>query len=54
MVVFKIGNVVRLNSGGPNMTITNVKDDTCHCCWFVESVLKEEDFLSAMLLLRKE
>jgi len=34
---FKIGDVVRLKSGGPKMTVEEVDDsaDTVHCKWFV-------------------
>jgi uncharacterized protein YodC (DUF2158 family) len=33
---FNIGDVVRLKSGGPNMTIVYVNDDDYGCDWFVE------------------
>jgi uncharacterized protein YodC (DUF2158 family) len=29
----KLGTVVRLKSGGPNMLSGAVQDDRVHCCW---------------------
>ena len=31
---FKVGDVVRLKSGGPDMTVTSVKERIIHCKWF--------------------
>lgn len=31
---FKIGDVVQLKSGGPEMTIDGISEDTVHCVWF--------------------
>jgi hypothetical protein len=33
-VVIKVGSVVRLKSGGPNMTISHISVSTGHCLWF--------------------
>jgi uncharacterized protein YodC (DUF2158 family) len=30
------GDVVRLKSGGPGMTIVAVKDDGIHCIWYAD------------------
>ncbi len=32
--MFKVGDVVILKSGGPDMTISTVSDDGVHCIWF--------------------
>jgi uncharacterized protein YodC (DUF2158 family) len=34
--MFNVGDVVRLKSGGPIMTIGEINDDTAHCTWFVK------------------
>lgn len=31
---FKVGDVVRLKSGGPSMTVTKVDTKDVYCCWF--------------------
>jgi uncharacterized protein YodC (DUF2158 family) len=31
---FKVGDVVRLKSGGPNMTIGEIGDTGVYCQWF--------------------
>lgn len=33
-MTFDIGDVVRLKSGGPKMTILKLMDDTISCQWF--------------------
>ncbi len=33
---FKVGDVVELKSGGPDMTITSIEGDKANCTWFVE------------------
>ena len=33
---FKVGDVVELKSGGPHMTVSYIKDDSCDCLWFLE------------------
>lgn len=30
------GDVVKLKSGGPAMTVVSVKDDGVHCLWYAE------------------
>ena len=34
MASFKVGDVVRLKSGGPAMTIDTIENDQCVCLWF--------------------
>ena len=31
---FKVGDVVQLKSGGPWMTVEDVKGENIHCVWF--------------------
>lgn len=52
---FEVGDVVMLKSGGPSMTITNIRqnDQTTvvpyHCVWFVGGEVKEGNFPGAAL-----
>lgn len=50
---FQPGDVVRLNSGGPSMTVETLIDDngmvTVHCSWFQESTLHEKAFNEKLL-----
>ena len=42
--MFKIGETVRHNSGGPLMTIDSLNDDgTVTCCWFDKNNSKCQD-----------
>ena len=36
---FKDGDVVRLKSGGPKMTVSEVSGSDCNCQWFDEKKL---------------
>lgn len=36
-VAFKIGDIVRLNSGGPAMTVTEIKNDYLSAQWFTQT-----------------
>jgi uncharacterized protein YodC (DUF2158 family) len=43
---FKEGDVVRLKSGGPNMTVETVDDDEVRCAWFDDkNQIHRENFL---------
>ncbi|MBL0026475.1 MAG: DUF2158 domain-containing protein [Saprospiraceae bacterium] len=52
--IFKIGDVVELKSGGPKITVEDVKQQydngkpldgfDCKCVWFVDTELKTEWF----------
>lgn len=56
----KAGDVVRIKSGGPWMTVSytwekyinNVLTEMSYCQWFTGSELKEESFLSTSLETR--
>jgi uncharacterized protein YodC (DUF2158 family) len=46
----KIGDVVRLNSGGPSMTVTNVGEAMTWCQRFTDDgQLRSEQFLTVAL-----
>lgn len=60
---FKVGNVVKLKSGGPNMTVTNagpvdyehsVRNDLVSCKWFDKTKLESRRFQDAELDLVSE
>lgn len=40
----KIGDIVKLKSGGYKMTVEDVKEDDVHCVWF-----DKEDSLQRMI-----
>lgn len=44
-----VGSRVRLNSGGPMMTVQNVDGDAVTCVWFDKATLREAKFLAGML-----
>jgi uncharacterized protein YodC (DUF2158 family) len=46
MAQLKIGDIVRLKSGGPIMTLNNIFGDggTVECLWFVTAELKSGRF----------
>ena len=46
---FNLGDVVRLNSGGPPMTVRAVDGDTVLCDWFDGTKKCEDKFPSTML-----
>ena len=46
---FKHGDVVRLKSGGPDMTVQEVMTGEVECVWFDGGQRMENDFLNAML-----
>jgi uncharacterized protein YodC (DUF2158 family) len=46
---FKPGDTVRLNSGGPAMTVTAVEGDLVVCDWFDGSKKCEHKFVIAAL-----
>jgi uncharacterized protein YodC (DUF2158 family) len=55
--VFNVGDVVRLKSGGPKMTVTNITTATVqgeqvvtiHCTWFYENRAMSDGFRSGTL-----
>ena len=38
---FRIGDTVRLKSGGPLMTVIFLQDNLVNCTWFLNDELKE-------------
>ncbi|NPU86567.1 MAG: DUF2158 domain-containing protein [Syntrophaceae bacterium] len=51
---FKIGDVVRLKSGGPKMTVTAVHDNFVTAAWFAWSKKGEGDFPFDAIFICKE
>ncbi len=49
MPVFKIGDIVRLKSGGPNMTIEGEAHGEYVCIWFDQRTRKTDVFSGATL-----
>lgn len=45
----KVGDCVRLNSGGPVLVVTSVADDLLICHWFDGKNLKQASFYPVML-----
>ncbi|SDJ92791.1 YodC family protein [Flavobacterium noncentrifugens] len=41
---FKVGDVVRLKSGGPKMTISKVYNEMVEATWFLNDIPKVYDF----------
>ena len=52
---FKVGDVVQLKSGGPQMTVKNYGqygynvEEECLCVWFEKDTVKEAVFAEALL-----
>lgn len=52
---FNVGDVVKLNSGGPNMTIKESESETAWCQWMSnEGKVYEADFPIKSLQISKE
>jgi uncharacterized protein YodC (DUF2158 family) len=49
MTKFRIGDVVELNSGGPQMTVEKVDGDQITCTWFVDSKADHRTFPESVL-----
>ena len=50
----KIGDLVRLKSGSPLMTVVQVDSDTVYCTWFDKNVQKGGEFILQTLIKEKE
>jgi uncharacterized protein YodC (DUF2158 family) len=50
---FKVGDVVRLNAGGPKMTVEGFDESVVVCIWFTEDhgMLRNGRFVKAALTL---
>lgn len=58
MVELKIGDVVSLKSGGPNMVIEGVSNGLpgkiCSCVWIYDGLIRSREFPALCLTLEKE
>jgi len=46
----QVGDQARLKSGGPVMTVYEIKEDRINCQWFDGAKLKQSDFTRLMLV----
>ncbi len=46
----KVGDVVRLKSLGPNMTVCSLSDKNVECVWFYEGTFRTDSFIPEILL----
>lgn len=48
---FKAGDVVRLKSGGPQMTVTGVVGEECDVVWFDGAILRDAQLYNDALVM---
>ncbi len=48
--VFKTGDIVKLRSGGPEMTVTSVEGDDIVCTWFDENGVNQDGIFKSSIL----
>jgi len=58
---FKVGDIVVIKSGGPQMTVEKIgplgfysKEIGVHCCWFVDNKLQRDVFRFDVIKLDKK
>lgn len=51
---FKTGDIVKLKSGGPEMTVTEVDPPNIYCSWFAGKKLEDGRFPRGSLIHAKE
>lgn len=47
---FQVGDKVKLNTGGPEMSIEDIQDNVCVCRWFVNGQDKTGKFVDQCLV----
>ena len=47
---FQIGDVVKLKSGGPNMTVSTIKQEEIWCAWFDNNQEPKKAFFKPNML----
>ncbi len=45
----KTGDVVKLKSGGPSMTVSAATEETIECAWFVDGTIQHSSFTPGSL-----
>jgi len=53
MEIFKNGDIVKLLSGGPDMTVSHENNNICTCLWFADDKLEKDVFNSHVLVKKK-
>lgn len=46
---YKVGSIVKLNSGGPSMSIKKIDGDIITCIWFNNSAIQSADFYEGQI-----
>lgn len=52
--IYKVGDLVRLKSGGPKMTVNSINSVWIDCAWFTGSKANRENFKPEALERYKE
>jgi uncharacterized protein YodC (DUF2158 family) len=48
-MAYEVGKKVRLNSGGPEMTVEAVIGEKVRCVWFDKATLRTAEFVDTMI-----
>lgn len=47
---FQVGEKVKLNTGGPEMSVEDIQGNTCVCRWFINGIDKSGKFVDQCLV----
>lgn len=48
--IFQVGEKVKLNTGGPEMSVEDIQGNTCVCRWFLNGLDKTGKFVDRCLV----
>ena len=48
---FKVGQKVKLNTGGQEMSVEDIQGNICVCRWFINGAAKTDKFVDRCLIL---